>query len=55
MIFTKNKERVRAIRAIKYKIYVAGKYARARTPLARKYTDRIFESKDSTTRMKIEN
>ena len=29
MIFTKNKEGVRAIRAIKYKKYVAGKYARA--------------------------
>ena len=54
MIFTKNKERVRAIRAI-YKKYVAGKYTRARAPLARKYTNRIFESKDSTTRMKIEN
>ena len=55
MIFTKNKERVRTIRAIKYKKYVAGKYTRARAPLARKYTNRIFESKDSTTRMKIDN
>ena len=47
MIFTKNKEGVRAIRA--------GKYTGARAPLARKYTNRIFESKDSTTRMKIVN
>ena len=38
MIFTKNKEGVRAIRAIKYKKYVAGKYTRARAPLAREYT-----------------
>ena len=30
VIFTKYKEGVRAIRAIKYKKYVAGKYARAR-------------------------
>ena len=56
MIFTKkNKEGVRAIRAIKYKNYVAGKYTRARAPLARKYTNRIFESKDGTTSMKIVN
>ena len=47
MIFTKkNKEGVRAIRAIEYKKYVAGKYTRARAPLARKYTNRIFESKN---------
>ena len=38
MIFTKNKEGVRAIRAIEYKKYVAGKYTRAR---ARKCTNRI--------------
>ena len=31
MIFTKNKEGVPAIRAMKYKKYVAGKYARAVT------------------------
>ena len=55
MIFTKNKEGVRAIRAIKYKNYVAGKYTRARAPLARKYTNRIFESKDGTTSMKVVN
>ena len=55
MIFTKNKEGVRAIRAIEYKKYVAGKYTRARAPLARKYTNRIFESKDGTTSMKIVN
>ena len=32
--------------AIKYKKYVAGKYTRALTPLMRKHTNRIFESKD---------
>ena len=46
MIFTKYKEGVRAIRAIKYKRYVVGKYTRARAPLAREYTNRIFGSKD---------
>ena len=46
MIFTKNKEGVRAIRATNYKNYVAGKYNRARAPLARMYTNRIFESND---------
>ena len=51
----KNKEGVRAIRAMKYKKYVAGKYTRARAPLAQKYTNRIFESKDGTTNMKIVN
>ena len=34
------------------KTYVAGKHARARAPLARKYTNRISESKDGTTSMK---
>ena len=53
MIFTKNKEGVRAIRAMKYKKCVAGKYTRARAPLARKYTNRIFESKDVKTSIKI--
>ena len=55
MIFTKNKEGVRTIRTIKYKKYVAGKYTRAFAPLARKTTNRIFESNDGTTRMKIVN
>ena len=55
MIFTKNKEGVRAVRAMKYKKYVAGKYTRSRAPLARTYTNRIFESKGSTTSMKIVN
>ena len=41
--------------AMKYKKYVAETYTRARAPLARKYTDRIFESKDGTTSMKIVN
>ena len=40
---------------MKYKKYVAGKYTRARAPLARKYTNRIFESKDGLTSMKIVN
>ena len=53
MIFTKNKEGVRTIRAMKYKKCVAGKYTRARAPLARKYTNRIFE--DGPTSMKIVN
>ena len=35
----KNKEGVWAIRAIKYKNYVAGKYTRAPAPFARKYTN----------------
>ena len=55
MIFTKNKEGVRAIRAIKYKKYVAGKYTRARAPLARKYTSGIFKSENGTTSMKMMN
>ena len=53
MIFTKNKEGVRAIRATKYKKYVSGKYTSARATLARKYTNRIFHTKDGTTSMKI--
>ena len=55
MIFAKTKEGVRAIQAMKYKKYVAGKDTRARSPLARKYTNRIFESKDGTKSMKIVN
>ena len=55
MIFSKNKEGVRAIRAMKFKKYVTGTYTRARAPLARKYSDRIFESKDGTTTMQIVN
>ena len=55
MIVIKYKEGVRAILAIKYKKYVARKYTRARAPLARKYTNRIFESKDGTTSMKTVN
>ena len=51
----KKKEGVRAIRAMKYKKCVAGKYTRARAPLARKDTNRIFESKDGTPSMKIVN
>ena len=55
MIFTKNKGGVRAVRAMKYKKYVAGKFTHARAPFARKYTNRIFESKDDTTSMKMVN
>ena len=55
VIFTKNKEGVRAIQVMKYKKYVAGKYTRARAPLTRKYANRIFESKDGITSMKIVN
>ena len=55
MIFTKCKEGIQAIRTIKYKKYMAAKYTRACAPLARKYTNRIFESKDGTTSMKLEN
>ena len=40
---------------MKYKKYVAGKYTRARAPLTRKYTNRIFESKDGITSMKKVN
>ena len=50
MICTKNKKGVRAIWAITYKKYVAGNYTRTRAPLARKHTNRIFASKDSTTK-----
>ena len=49
IILTKNKKGVRAIRATEYKKYGAGKYTRARAPLARKYTNRIFKPKDDTT------
>ena len=55
VIFTKFKEGVRAIRVIKYKKYVAGRYTRARAPLARENTNRIFESKGGTTSMEIVN
>ena len=51
MIFTTNKEGVRAIQATKQK-NMAGKFTRARTPFARKQTNRVFESKDVTTSMK---
>ena len=52
MIFTENKERVRAIPATKYKKNVAEKFTRPPAPLARKYTNGIFESKDGKTSMK---
>ena len=54
MIFTKNKEGVRAIRAIKYKkMWLENTLAYAY--LWRGSTSNIFESKDNTTRMKIVN
>ena len=37
------------------KKYVAGKYSRALAPLARKYTNRIFESKNGTTIINMVN
>ena len=40
---------------MKFKTYVTGTYTRARAPLARKYTDRVFESKDGTATIKIVN
>ena len=55
VIFTKYKGGVRAIWAIKYKKYVAGKYTHARPPLARKYTNWMFESKDGTASVKLVN
>ena len=56
MIFIKNKEGVRAIRAMKYKKICGWKiHSRTRAPLARKFTNRILESKDATTSMKIVN
>ena len=55
MIFTKNKEGVPAIRALKYIKYVAGNFIHAQAPLARKFTHRIFESKGGTKSMKIVN
>ena len=54
MILTKNKKGVRAIRAIKTK-KKAGKYTCACAPLAWKYTNAIFESKDGTISTKIVN
>ena len=55
MIFTKKQGRSSSNWGYKIQKYVAGKYARASAPLARKYTYRIFESKDGTTSMKIVN
>ena len=55
MIFTKNKEGVRAIRAMQCKNICDWKYTRAPAPLVGKYTTQIFESKDGTTSMKIVN
>ena len=52
MIFTNNREGVRAIWATKYKKYVAGKHTRTRALVAQKYTNRILESKDGTTSIK---
>ena len=54
-IHKKNKDGNRAIRAMKYVKCVDGKYTHTLAPLARKYTNRIFESEDGTTSMKIVN
>ena len=51
MIFTNNRERVRAIWATKYKKYVAGKHTRT-SALVEQYTNRILESKDGTKSIK---
>ena len=52
MIFTKKQsefEQFGLLRLLKNaKKYVAEKYTRAHSPLARKYRNRIFESKDGT-------
>ena len=45
----------REIRAMKYKTFKAEKYTRARAPLAQTCTNRIFETNNGTTRMKIVN
>ena len=55
MIVTKNKEGVRVVRAIKYEQYVVGKNTRALAPWAWKYPNRIFDSTDGITSMKIVN
>ena len=55
MIFTIYREGIQAIRTIKYEKYMAEKYTRAGAPLAWKYTNGIFESKDGTTSTKIVN
>ena len=56
MIFTKKQGRSSSNSGyMKYKKYVVGKYSRARAPLTRKYTNRIFESKDGIKSMKIVN
>ena len=52
MIFTRKQGRSSSNSGYEIQKYVAGTYTRARAPLARKYTDRIFESKDGTTSMK---
>ena len=56
MIFTKIKEGVQAIRAVKYKImWLENILAHGRTPSARMYTNGIFESKGGTTSLRIVN
>ena len=45
MIFTKNKEGIRVIRAMKYKKCVAGKYTRAHAALVCKYENKYENSK----------
>ena len=53
MIFTKKQGRSSSNSGYEIQKNVAGTYTRARAPLARKHTDRIFESKDGPTSMKI--
>ena len=55
MIFTKKQGRSSSNSGYKIKKICDWNITRACAPLARKYTDRIFESKDGTTTMKIVN
>ena len=55
MIFTKTQGRSSSNSGYEIQKICGLNYNRTGTPLARKYTDRIFESKDGTTSMKIVN
>ena len=55
MIFTKTRKQFEQLRLQNTKKNVAGKYTLARSTLARKNTNRIFELNDGTTSMKIVN
>ena len=55
MRFTKKPGRSSSNSGYEIQKNVAGTYTSARAPLARKYTNRILESKDGTKSMKIVN